>query len=315
VPQPIRFGCIVLQNRPMQELVARWREVERLGLDSLWVADHLGSGARPDWPWFDGWTCLAAMARETSTIRIGTLVSSITLRPPAVAAKHAVTVDHLSGGRLELGIGAAGAELDHELIGEAVWPPRERAVRFREYVEALDRLLRQAGGYDGRYYRVADVRQEPPPLQRPRPPLTIAAWSPRNIRLAAELGDAWNTMGGRGLDAVQGLREVQRQAERLDQACAEIGRDPATIRRSLLQHEFWIADEPFASEQAFREFVERYRAAGIDEFVFYYPPEEWARKTRVEPGLFARLATDVMPELRGSAASAGPPGSARVSWR
>jgi alkanesulfonate monooxygenase SsuD/methylene tetrahydromethanopterin reductase-like flavin-dependent oxidoreductase (luciferase family) len=295
----LRFGCIVLQNRPLPELVQRWREVERLGLDSLWIADHLGSAARPDWPWYEGWTTLAAMAHETATIRIGTLVASITLRAPALMAKQAVTVDHLSGGRLELCIGAAGAALDHELVGESPWPPRERTERFREYVEVVDRLLRGApGSFDGRYYRVADFPLTPPPVQRPRPPLTIAAWSPRNIRLAAEVGDAWNTMGGRGLDTDQGFAAVRRQSEFLDQACAEIGRDPSTIRRSLLLHEFWIAEEPFASEAAFRELVDRYRSTGINEFVFYYPPEEWSRKTRVERGLFEQLAAGVMPELR-----------------
>jgi alkanesulfonate monooxygenase SsuD/methylene tetrahydromethanopterin reductase-like flavin-dependent oxidoreductase (luciferase family) len=295
----LRFGCIVLQNRPVVELVRSWRRVEALGLDSLWVADHLASAARLDWPWFEGWTALAAMARETAAIRIGTLVASITLRAPALTAKQAVTIDHLSGGRLELGVGAAGAALDHELLGEEPWPPPERTERFREYVQALDRLLRgEPGGFDGRHYRVADVVLEPRPVQSPRPPLTVAAWSPRNIRLAAELADAWNTMGGQGLDAAQGLEAVRLQSRLLDEACEQIGRDHGSIRRSLLLHEAWIADEPFASEAAFLDFVERYRAAGIDEFLFHFPPEEWGRKTRVEPGLFERLATEVMPRLR-----------------
>jgi alkanesulfonate monooxygenase SsuD/methylene tetrahydromethanopterin reductase-like flavin-dependent oxidoreductase (luciferase family) len=295
----IRFGCVVLQNRPVDELVRSWRRVEALGLDSLWVADHLASAARPDWAWLEGWTTLAAMARETATIRIGTLVSSITLRAPALTAKQAVTIDHLSGGRLELGVGAAGAGLDHRLLGEDPWPPGVRSARFREYVQALDRLLRgEPGGFDGAYYRVADVVLEPRPLQSPRPPVTIAAWGPRSIRLAAELGDAWNTMGGLGLDAAEGLEVVRRQGRLLDEACKAIGREPESVRRSLLLHEAWIADEPFASEAAFRGFVENYRAVGIDEFLFHYPPEESGRKTRVEPGLFERLAEDVLPGMR-----------------
>jgi alkanesulfonate monooxygenase SsuD/methylene tetrahydromethanopterin reductase-like flavin-dependent oxidoreductase (luciferase family) len=170
-------------------------------------------------------------------------------------------------------------------------------------VSVVDRLLRGGGGgHDGRYYRAADITLEPPTVQRPRPPLTIAASSPPSIRLAAEVGDAWNTMGGRGLTAEAGLDAVRRQAAWLDEACAEVGRDPTSIRRSLLLHESWIAEEPFASESAFREFVERYRTAGIDEFVFHYPPEEWARRTRVEAGLFRRLATDVLPSLRDASA-------------
>jgi alkanesulfonate monooxygenase SsuD/methylene tetrahydromethanopterin reductase-like flavin-dependent oxidoreductase (luciferase family) len=292
---------MVLQNRPIDELVRCWHEVEELGLDSLWIADHLGSSYRPDWPWFEGWTGLAAMARETSRIRIGPLVASITLRAPALMAKQAATVDHLSAGRLELGIGAAGAELDHELLGEQPWEPPERSSRFREYVSALDRLLRgEPGGYAGRHYQVADVTLQPPPVQTPRPPLTVAAWSPGSIRLAAELADGWNTTGGRRLDAEAGFAEVRRQSALLDEACAEIGRDPVTIRRSLLLHELWIAAEPFASEAAFREFVARYREIGIDEFIFYYPVEEWGRTTRVEPGLFERLAAGALDELRAA---------------
>lgn len=296
----LRFGCVVLPNRPMQELVERWHVLERLGLDSIWLPDHLASPYRPDWPWLDGWTALAALARETSTIRIGLLVASIALRPPAVAAKQAVTVDHLSGGRLELGIGAGDGALDHELVGEPPWAPRERSERFREYLHALDRLLRGVGGHAGRYYRIPDITLKPPPIQSPRPPITIAASRPHAIRLAAERGEAWNTMGGRGLSADEGFRAVRDQAQQLDEACVAVGRDPASIRRSILLHEAWIAEEPFASKEAFEDFVERYRKIGIDEFVFHYPPEESARKTRVASGLFERLAREVLPELRSN---------------
>ncbi len=287
VTRRLRFGAVVLPNRPWDELVARWREVERLGLDTLWVADHLANELRAEGPWLEGWTTLAAMAASTERILIGTMVSSIVLRPPALLAKQAVTLDHLSGGRLELGIGAGGSALDHRLLGEEPWPPRERAERFREYVTALDRLLR--GG-----------ELAPPPLQRPRPPLTIAAWSRRTLEVAAELGDAWNTMGGVALDAESGLAAVRAQSARLDEAAARAGRDPAVIRRSLLLARRWIADTPFASELAFREFVAKYREAGIDEFVFYYPPEPFLPEGSVAPGVFEKALTEIAQELRGA---------------
>ncbi|MDX6512858.1 MAG: hypothetical protein QOE36_2362 [Gaiellaceae bacterium] len=298
--RPLSFGLMVLQNRPWAELVDSWQTAERLGFDSVWVADHLANGLQPERPWFEGWTTLAAMAAETERIRIGTLVASITLRAPVLMAKQAVTIDHLSGGRLELGIGAAGSKLDHALLGEEPWPPAERTGRFREYVEALDGALRGHAGYDGRHYRVAEQQLSPEPVQRPRPPLTIAAWSPRNIRLAAEVGDGWNTMGGNRLDAEQGLAAVREQGALLDQACEELGRDPATIRRSLLVGKFWIAATPFASEQAFREFVAAYRETGIDEFIFYYPPEPFLPEGSVGAGVFERVAADVIPELKAA---------------
>jgi probable F420-dependent oxidoreductase len=297
-PRPLRFGLMVLQNRPWAELVQRWRETEQLGFDFLWIADHLASGVRPERPWFEGWSALAAMATVTERIRLGTLVASITLRAPAVMAKQAVTIDHISGGRLELGIGAAGSRLDHALLGEEPWPARERTERFREYVTALDGLLRGETSFDGAYYRVGDAPVSPRPVQQPRPPLTIAAWSPRNIRLAAELGDGWNTMGGTGLDAEQGVAAVREQVARLEEACAEIGRDPSTIRRSFLLGKHWVADTPFASEQAFREYVAKYREAGIDELFFYYPLEPFLPEGSVEPGLLERVAGEIIPELR-----------------
>jgi alkanesulfonate monooxygenase SsuD/methylene tetrahydromethanopterin reductase-like flavin-dependent oxidoreductase (luciferase family) len=296
----LRFGLMTLQNRPWPELEESWRRAEQLGFDSIWVADHLASGLQPERPWFEGWTTLAALAARTERVRIGTLVASITLRAPVLMAKQAVTIDHLSGGRLELGIGAAGSKLDHALLGEEPWDARERTERFREYVEALDGALRGHAGYAGEHYRVAEQQLSPQPVQQPRPRLTIAAWSARNIRLAAERGDAWNTMGGNGLDAEQGLARVREQSVLLDEACRELGRDPASIGRSLLLGKYWIADTPFASEAAFREFVAKYREAGIDEFLFYYPVEPFLPEGSVREGVFERVATEVIPELRAT---------------
>jgi alkanesulfonate monooxygenase SsuD/methylene tetrahydromethanopterin reductase-like flavin-dependent oxidoreductase (luciferase family) len=113
----LRFGVLILQNLPYLTLVDWWQQVEVLGFDSLWVADHFVEPRRPKDIWFDGWTLLAAMATHTSGIRIGTLVTSITLRNPAVVAKEAMTIDHISGGRLQLGIGAGRTPLDHSMTG------------------------------------------------------------------------------------------------------------------------------------------------------------------------------------------------------
>ena len=272
---PMRLGAIIIPFEPWEQVVAWTREVEELGFDYLLLPDHLVNpyGRRP---FYESWTTLAALARETSRVRIGTLVTSIVFREPLLVAKQAIAVDHVSCGRLELGVGA-GSDEDNEVAGLRSWTPRERSDRLRAFVEELDGLLR---GDERRGF----------PLQRPRPPLTIAAWSPRNLRLAAERADRWNTMGGYGLSAEDGLARATEQNELLDSLCREIGRDPRSLVRSFLHGYRWVAETPFASTEAFAAFVERYRDAGFDELFFYYPPERFSPEGTVN--------RDVLKELR-----------------
>ena len=273
----MKLGAVVIPFEPWEQ-VLRWaREVEELGLDSLWLPDHLVNpvGSRP---FYEGWTTLAALAQATSRIRLGTLVSSIVFREPRLLAKQAIAVDHVSGGRLEVGVGA-GADEDNEAAGLRPWTPRERSDRLRGFVEAVDSVLR---GDERRGF----------PLQRPRPPLTIAAWSPRNIGLAAERADRWNTMGGYGLSADDGLRAAASQVAILEAASER------AVVRSFLHGYRWVAETPFASVEAFAAFAERYRDAGFDELLFYYPPERFSPAGTVADGVFERVAREVLPELR-----------------
>src|SRR5215216_3149076 len=131
----LRFGVLVLQDADFSILRERWRRVEELGFDFLFVADHARHTREASHTWFDGWTTLVAMALETSTVRIGTLVANPILRQPTVLAKAAVAVDHLSKGRLELAIGQGVERFDHDETGIPYWSPADRAARFREYVE------------------------------------------------------------------------------------------------------------------------------------------------------------------------------------
>jgi alkanesulfonate monooxygenase SsuD/methylene tetrahydromethanopterin reductase-like flavin-dependent oxidoreductase (luciferase family) len=271
----MRFGAVVIPFEPWEQVVGWAHEVEELGLDYLWLPDHLVNPVGRK-PFYEGWTTVAALARETSRVRLGTLVSSIVFREPRLLAKQAIAVDHVSGGRLEVGVGA-GSDEDNEAAGLRPWTPRERSDRLRAFVDQLDGLLR------------GDERREFP-LQRPRPPLTIAAWSPRNLRLAAERADRWNTMGGYGLSAEEGLARATEQNERLDSLCRQVGRDPRSLVRSFLHGYRWVAETPFASNDAFAAFVERYRDAGFDELFFYYPPE------RFSPA--GTVSREVLEELR-----------------
>ena len=280
----LRFGICTDQNLPWEELVRRWRLYEELGFDSVWDCDHYVQPSRPHGPYFEGWTLLAALAVITSRIRIGVLVSCNTFRHPALLAKEAVTVDHISNGRLELGLGAGWYEPEHAMFGIPFPPAAELVGRFEEAVEIIDRLMRsEEVSFEGRYYTLANAEFRPGPLQKPRPPLTIGAHGPRMLRLCAKYADAWNSFGS--------VEEVRERNRILDEKCVEVGRDPKSIVRSLY---FWVARaglDPWQSVDAFQEMVGTYREAGINEFIVDQPRAD-------QSSILERVALEVVPNLR-----------------
>jgi len=292
--QELRFGIITVQNCPLKKEVERWQFIEALGFDSVWVADHFVDPYEPNSPWFEGWTLLAALASQTNRIRIGTLVTSIPLRNPAMLARQALTVDHISNGRLELGLGA-GVSWDpvYSMIGIDNWPPHERAARFREVVEIVDQCLRnRVTSYEGQYYQLKDAVMTPPPIQQPRPPITIGAVGPLMLKLAARYADTWNSVPGEWHTSPDKMLEhTGRRNKLLDDYCEEIGRDPQTLRRSLLVFGS-EAETVFSSIDSFKEVVKRYRNAGISEFILYYPYKD------EQIPVFEQIAKRVIPKLR-----------------
>ena len=295
--QSLRFGVVVLQDFSWSELVKLWQKVEELGFDSTWIADHFVNYANPKGPWLDGWTTLAALANCTSKIRIGTLVSSIPFRHPAVLARQAMTIDHISHGRLEIGIGAgAPGSIDpsYSMTGIDDWSFKERAGRLKEQVEIVDTLLSNTtSSYNGNYYQLKDAIMAPGPVQKPRPPLVVAAHVKASLRVAAEYADTWVSFGaefGSPYEVV--VEKTQKRIAYLDKYCEKIGRDPGTLKRSLLV----FGDEgntAFASEESFIDIVKRYTALGINELVFFYPffaPDQIP--------IFEKIAQETMPKLR-----------------
>lgn len=271
---------------PWPATVERWQYLEGLGFDSLWVCDHYIQPSHPDGPYFEGWTLLAALAARTQRARIGVLVSSNTFRHPALLAKEAVTVDHISQGRLEVGIGAGWYVPEHERFGLDFPAPGELVARFREAVEIVDRLLRnEFTTYQGRYYQLDQAPFRPGPVQQPRPPLVLGAKRPRMLEIVARYGDTWNSSG-----TVEELAERNRI---LDEHCARIGRDPEEIVRSLYGWAAIMPDDPWASVDAFEDVIGRYREVGINEFIIDQPPD-------AQLGVLERVATDVIPRLRAS---------------
>ncbi len=270
----LRFGVLDVPDAEFPTLVERWRRVEELGFDFLFVADHYRHTRAASLPWFDGWTALAAMALETNTVRIGPLVANSILRPPAVVAKAAVAVDQLSNGRLELALGKGVEEFDHLAVGEPYWSPAERSARFREYVEIVHGLLRSwrdPFSFEGRYYRTYEATVAPGPVQRPQPPITVGGQSPSVRRIAAERADCWNTfaLGAVPLDEI--VETVRAQNRELDEQCVALDRDPATLRRSLV---CWKPLDPWETPDAFERIVASFRDVGISEFNVMWPPDE-----------------------------------------
>jgi F420-dependent oxidoreductase-like protein len=282
--QGLRFGIVTDQNLPWSTLVERWQYFESLGFDSLWDCDHFIQPSRPTGPYFEAWTLLAGLAARTETVRIGVLVSCNTFRHPALLAKEAVTVDHIANGRLDLGLGAGWFEPEHKMFGLEFPEPAELVGRYREAVEIIDRLLRnEITTYEGRYYRLREALFRPGPVQKPRPPLMLAAHKRRMLRIIAEYADAWNSHGT--------VDEMRTRNEILDEHCAVIGRDPGQIVRSLYGWAALMPYDPWESLDAFHDMIGRYREVGINEFLIDQPkPEQFP--------VLEQIATEAIPALR-----------------
>ncbi|MEY2446658.1 MAG: hypothetical protein QOH79_134 [Acidimicrobiaceae bacterium] len=287
---PLRLGTLVLPNEPWRELAARWRRLEDGGVDSIWSCDHFTNPHRPGQPWFEASTSLAGLAAETQRVRIGLLVGAIASRSPALFAREALTVDHLSGGRLEIGLGAGGAPTDQAMWGVEEWSPRERVERFAEYVEVVDHLCREDEvTFDGSWYRTTGAVTAPGFVQRPRPPFLLAAHGPRALAVAARFADTWNTYGPT-------LDTALASSEQLDLACTTIGRNPAEIRRAVL---LGLAEgTAWTSASHFEDLVHEWFDAGFTEVAFYDPPYSRSGVPVAPPDAIEELLSVSLARLR-----------------
>lgn len=282
---PVRIGLCTDQNIAYATTVEHWQFFDRLGYDSAWVCDHYLQPSRPTGPYFEGWTLLAALAARTEKIRVGVLVSSNTFRHPALLAKEAVTVDHISNGRLEVGIGAGWYVPEHLAFGIDFPSPTELVGRFREAVEIVDSLFRnEITTYTGTYYQLANAPMRPRPVQQPRPPLTLGAHGPKMLRIVAEFADTWNSFGT--------LDQMRERGQILDEHCVSIGRDPSTLRHSLYGWASMMGIDPWSSVAAFEDMVEHYREVGVSEFLIDAPgPDQF--------DVVERVAAELLPRIRG----------------
>ena len=261
------IGLAIDQDRPFPELIGQFRLFESLGYASVWNSDHLMKPRDPKGPFFEGWTILAAIAPHTTSIRLGTLVTCNTFRNPGIVAKMAVTLDHVSNGRFELGLGAGWFVPEHIAYGIDFPEPRVLVAQFQEAVEMIDSLLlNSTTTYKGTYYQLNEAPTNPLPYQRPRMPLTLAGHGSKMLEIAACHADRWNSFG-----TVEQMRERNRI---LDEHCERIGRNPRDITRSMYR---WVSPENgdhWASLEAFRDMVGRYKEVGVEEFIIECPRDD-----------------------------------------
>jgi alkanesulfonate monooxygenase SsuD/methylene tetrahydromethanopterin reductase-like flavin-dependent oxidoreductase (luciferase family) len=215
-----------------------WREADAIPqIEHAWLFDHLMPiGGDPDGPIFEGWTLLSALAAQTERLRLGLLVTSNRFRPPAMLAKIATTVDIVSNGRLEFGIGAGSrtdipwARREYDAHGLPYHDAAYAVGSLGEACTVIRRLWTEAEpfDFDGSYVHLTGAFGNPKPVQRPHPPIMIGGRSTATLRVVAEHADLWNIPGGDIEDAIA-------RGALLDRFCGEIGRDPASITRSITQ--------------------------------------------------------------------------------
>jgi F420-dependent oxidoreductase-like protein len=293
------------------DLRARVVECDRLGVDSVWFMDHLYPPGLPKVPSFEAWTTATALAAVTERIRLGHLVLASGFRHPALLAKMAITLDHVSSGRLDLGLGSGSYAAEFAQLGLDFPPAAERAARLAEALEVVRLLFTEdACSYDGRYYHLREAPSLPRPVQRPHPPIHVGgAGEKRTLPIVARHADVWNC-------PTYALGELPRKLERLREECRRIGRDPATLRvseeavlalvarrgeveaaRALAERRFGGPGWGFAAggycgtpDDIVARIRERVRL-GVQDFVFFL-------HDRGEPETLRLLAEEVVPAAR-----------------
>jgi F420-dependent oxidoreductase-like protein len=279
---PLRFGLKLSQNATIDTLTTIWGIADESGFDHCWNMDHFASlGGDDTLDIFEAWTLLAGMAARTTRTRVGCSVTGNTYRHPAVLAKAAVTVDHLSGGRLEFGIGAGWAENEHTMLGLPFGTARDRADWLEEALPIIRSLWTEPRTtFTGKHYQLAEAVAEPKPVQTPHPPIWIGGVGRRRtLRMAAEHAAVWNAPGG-------SPEEVAELSAVLDGHCADVGRDSAEIRRSV---QVRVPAEP-AEMAGLVDQVAGFTAVGVTEIILIVAAEPVAQAERL---------AELLPELRG----------------
>jgi hypothetical protein len=296
--RPLSFGIKTSPMRATYEDILRvWREADAIpAIEHAWLWDHFLPLFRdPSEPVHEGWTLLAALAGQTRQLRLGLMVTSNAVRPPAVLAKMAATVDVISGGRLVFGIGVGGtrqpANVDNPAVREyaayglPLVSPAEGIARLAETCTIARQLWTgEAFDFEGRHYHLSGAICRPTPTQRPGPPIMIGGWGPRTLRVVAEHADIWNIPGPPHAT----IEQLARRAHVLDEHCAAIARDPREITRST---QIIVSyDDPGSTRGTIRQLID----VGFTHIVLGLP-------TPYPQGVADWAATELVTPLAGEA--------------
>ncbi|HUF52415.1 MAG TPA: LLM class F420-dependent oxidoreductase [Dehalococcoidia bacterium] len=312
----MKFGAVANQSGVnWKELLDMWTELDAGdSYDSLWLMDHFvtgfGGAFGSEGPCFEGWTALGALAQATSRVKLGILVTGNTYRHPAVLAKQATTIDHISDGRLIFGLGAGWHEYEHQAFGIGLPPIKERMDRLEEASGVIKALWTEdRPSVEGNYYSLDKPPYNPPNVQQPHPPILIGGGGEkRTLRIVAKYADVANVQGTPA--------EVRHKFEVLDQHCEAVGRDPKSVRRTI-QVPLFLNEDPGFRERVLQGMVAarggtpeeaaeailiggpeevqdkigRYQDAGVEEiYVAMWP--------RFYPTVVRRFAEEVVPAFR-----------------
>ncbi len=272
----MRFSFWPNPSQPFEDVLALARHVEATGWDGVWYADHfMPNAADTSAPWPEAWMTLAALGASVPRLRIGTLVAGNTYRHPAVLAKMAATLDHVTNGRVVLGLGAGWQENEHQQYGIPFYTTAERLARLDEACQVIKGLFTHAQtDFDGKYYQLAAATLQPKPVQKPLPLLIGGGGEKVTLRITAKYADEWNVWGT--------VETLQAKMAILDAHCAKVGREPAEIQRSAVALLFMSDDQAFLKQRRdakmtqaaiigtaaeVRQTVEAYRAIGVNELI------------------------------------------------
>lgn len=272
----MRFSFWPSPTQSYEEMKQLAEHVEKTGWDGLWLADHFMPNADDtSAPWPEAWTTLSAIAAVVPRIRMGTLVTGNTYRHPAVLAKMAATLDHITGGRLVLGLGSGWQENEHEKYGIPFYDVSERLYRLDEACTLIKALFsEEAVSFNGKYYQLNDAPLEPKPVQKNLPLLIGGGGEKLTLRITARHADEWNVWGT--------VETLKHKMSILDSHCDRINRDPAAIQRSAVALMFLSDDETFLKKMRqssadrpsiignvseVRDVIAAYKEAGVNELI------------------------------------------------
>lgn len=272
----MRFSFWPTPSLPYEETLALAHHAEQSGWDGLWYADHFMPNAEDtSAPWPEAWTTLAAIGANVPRLRIGTLVSGNTYRHPAVLAKVAATLDHITGGRVVLGLGSGWQENEHKQYGIEFFTVNERLDRLAEACQVIKALFSETqANFTGKHYQLNNASLEPKPVQNPLPLLIGGGGEKVTLKITAQYADEWNVWGDPEI--------LIHKMAILDKHCRDLGRDPNAIQRSAVALLFMSEDEGFLKQMRdaptpmpkivgtpgeIKDIVAQYAEAGVNELI------------------------------------------------